>query len=133
MGVRFHPNYTPANPRRVDREHLEAVSFVKQVRLNLKRWPDLRWLAHVPNGGKRGKVTAGKLKAEGTKRGVPDYLMPVRRGDYIGLAIELKAPGGTTSPEQREWLAHLRSQGWRAEVAVGAAAAWELVREYMEQ
>ena len=58
--------------------------------------------------------------------------MPVRRGDYVGLAIELKAPGGRASPEQREWIAHLRSQGWRAEVVVGAVAAWDLVREYME-
>ena len=34
--------------------------------------PDLDLLHAIPNGGHRNKATAGRLKAEGVKRGVPD-------------------------------------------------------------
>lgn len=69
------------------------------------RYPLLRRLIHVPNGGKRSKGEAGKMKAMGVKKGVPDLLLPLPSGIYSGLAAELKAPGGKTSPEQNEWLA----------------------------
>lgn len=113
-------------------EHVEAVMFMRAVRGAEAEWPELRWLFHTPNGGHRARRTAGQLKAEGVKPGVPDYLFPVARGGHPGLAIELKrAKGGRTSPEQREWLAHLEAQGWRAVVAHGWEQAWDVVRDYM--
>ena len=52
-------------------------------------------LMAYPSGGLRHKSTAGKLKATGTRRGIPDLLMPVARGDWhIGLAIEMKSKDG---------------------------------------
>lgn len=112
-------------------EHVEAVVFMRAVRGGEAEWPELRWLFHVPNGGWRAKRTAAAMKAEGAKPGVPDYLLPVARGGYTGLAIELKTATGRTSPEQREWLAHLEAQGWRAVVARGWEQAWDVVRDYM--
>lgn len=38
---------------------------------------------------------------------------------------------GRTSPEQREWIEALRAQGYRAEVCVGADAAWGVICEYL--
>ena len=46
----------------------------------------------IPNGGKRDKITASKLKAEGVKPGVPDIFLPVSSGDCCGLFIEMKDP-----------------------------------------
>ena len=63
---------------RQDREHAEAVALKQRVRLHEARWPALRWLFAVPNGGARNKVAGAKLKAEGVRRGVPDYLWPQR-------------------------------------------------------
>lgn len=117
---------------RIEREHAEAVALMKIVGMHEVSWPELARLFHVPNGGARIKAAAGKLKAEGVKRGVPDYLFPVRRGDYVGLAIELKASGGRVEPEQRDWLTHLQSQGWVAVTAYGAEEAWQFVRKYVE-
>lgn len=117
---------------RIEREHAEAVALMKIVGMHEVSWPELARLFHVPNGGARSKAAAGKLKAEGVKRGVPDYLFPVRRGDYVGLAIELKAIGGRVEPEQRDWLTHLQSQGWVAVTAYGAEEAWQFVRKYVE-
>jgi VRR-NUC domain len=113
-----------------DREHAEAVSLMRWVRLHEVRWPALRWFAAVPNGGARSKVAGAKLKAEGVRPGVPDYLWPQRSGAYVGLALELKAKGGRVDPAQREWLAHLEAQGWRCVVAHGADEAWAAIREY---
>lgn len=74
---------------RQDREHAEAVALMQRVKLHEARWPALRWLFAVPNGGWRGKprklrsgrtlppTAATKAKSEGVRRGVPDYLWPV--------------------------------------------------------
>lgn len=53
---------------------------------------------HVPNGGKRGKAEAGRLKAMGTLAGVPDILI-IARGTLFGL--ELKTPAGRLSAAQK--------------------------------
>ena len=115
---------------RQDREHAEAVALMQIVRAHESRWPILRMLFAVPNGGARDVRTGAKMKAEGVKRGVPDYLMPARNGAIHGLAVELKAKGGKLAPEQREWLAALQSQGWRCVVAYGADEAWAAIRQY---
>lgn len=113
-------------------EHAEAAMFMRAVRGAEGDWPELRWLFAVPNGGHRAKRTAAAMKAEGAKAGVPDYLLPVQRGEHVGLAIELKrTDGGRVSPEQREWLAHLASAGWHTAVAHGWEAAFDVVRDYM--
>ena len=74
--------------------------------------PELRLLYHVPNGGSRGKAEAGRFRAEGVKSGVPDLCLPVARGKWHGLYIELKrTKGGRVSQAQREWLAALQREG----------------------
>lgn len=117
---------------RQDREHAEAVALMQRVRLHEARWPALRWLHANPNGGARDKVAGAKIKAEGGRRGVPDYYWPQRSGAYAGLALELKAKGGRVDPAQREWLDHLEAQGWRCVVAYGADEAWAAIREYCD-
>lgn len=76
-------------------------------------YPDVALAFAVPNGGHRTVAAAMKLKAEGVRAGVPDIWLPARRAEYVGLVIEMKRPGGTTSPEQMHWLAALARQGWR--------------------
>lgn len=116
---------------RQDREHAEAVALMRLVRMHENRWPALKMLFHVPNGGARSKAAAGKLKAEGVRPGVPDYLLPVRAGQFVGLAVELKACGGRVEPAQREWLDALKSQGWLCDVAYGAEEAWRKITFYL--
>ena len=118
---------------RNDREHIEAVSLMRWVRLSMARYPDLKMLWHVPNGGQRGKAQAGKFKAEGVKAGVSDYALDCARGGHFGLRIELKAPGGRTSPAQREYIEDVCFQGYRAEVAVGWEQAKDILIDYLEQ
>ncbi len=95
--------------------------------------PMLCMLFHVPNGGKRGKAEAARFKAQGVKSGVPDLCLPVPRGGYHGLYIELKRlAGGTVSREQKEWIENLRRLGYRAEVCKGWEAAAEVIEGYLK-
>ena len=112
-------------------EHTEAMLLMRAVRGAEPDWPELRFFAAIPNGGHRARRTAGRLKAEGVRRGVPDYLFPLRRGGFAGLAIELKTTAGRASAEQRAWLDHLRANGWHAEVCRGWQEAWAVVRDYL--
>lgn len=113
-------------------EHQEQVALMALVKLHLVRWPVLGMLYAIPNGGDRNVIVARKLKAEGVKKGVPDLCLPVPRGGYHGLYIELKrVKKSQISPEQIAWLKALQGQGYRAEMCLGSAAAWEVIQEYM--
>ena len=72
-----------------------------------------------------------RLKMEGVRAGVPDLFLPVATGGKHGLFIEMKrTKGGTISPEQKDWLAHLNEQGYRAEVCKGFEAAKAVIQDY---
>lgn len=135
MSVRMAPRTGPRlrKPSR-NLEHIEAVALMRIVSMHCERWPELRRLFAVPNGGARSAAVAGKLKAEGVKAGVPDYILPVRRGPCPGLALELKSKSGRgATEEQQDWLAHFAAQGWRAALAYGAEEAWEVIRAHMTE
>lgn len=122
----------PKRPKPVRRsEHEEQCLVIARAEALAPSVPALRLLFAIPNGGHRHKATAGKLKAEGVRKGVPDMCLPVPAGGCHGLYIELKAQKGQASPEQLEWIDALRAQGYRAEVCVGADEAWGVICEYL--
>jgi hypothetical protein len=57
-------------------EHDQQVALFTWANQNLDRYPVLRWMFAVPNGGHRHPAVAGKLKAEGVKEQLlwMDYL-----------------------------------------------------------
>lgn len=95
------------------------------------RMPELEYLHHVPNGGKRDKATAVALKRQGVKAGVPDICLPAARGGYHGLYIELKAGKNTTTQKQEQWLGFLQGQGYFTAVCYGWQIAAELIETYL--
>lgn len=112
----------PKQPRS-EREHQEQCALIGWACLNSARAPELALLFAIPNGGDRHPAVAAKLQAEGVQPGVPDLCLPVARHGYHGMFIELKAPGGTASEAQLEWIAALREQGYWAEVVESWHAA----------
>lgn len=96
------------------------------------RFPELALLYHVPNGGSRKKAEAGRFRAEGVKAGVPDLCLPVARGGFHGLYIELKRQKGSkTSDDQKAWLSNLEKQGYFVALCKGWEAAAKVITEYL--
>lgn len=93
--------------------------------------PELEFLHHIPNGGKRDKITAVALKRQGVKAGVPDIHLPVPRQGFNGLYIELKAGDNKTTVNQQKWLKFLNEQGYKAVVCHGWQAAAETIENYL--
>lgn len=89
------------------------------------------YLLAIPNGGRREKLEAVRLKAEGVKPGVSDLLLPLRRHDCAGLWLELKAPGGKPTPAQRDWLRRMDAAGYRAEWRDDWVSAAQVIAEYV--
>lgn len=87
---------------------------------------------HIPNGGKRGKVEAIRFKAEGVKAGVPDICLPVPRGEWHGLYIELKRrEGGRVSQDQVDWMEALMRQGYYTAICRGSEDAQRVILAYL--
>lgn len=113
-------------------EHQEQASLFREA--TFRSHLDPRWglLLAIPNGGMRSKATAGKLKAEGVRAGVPDLFLPVPMGNDSGLWIEMKrAVGGRLSTEQVWWMHQLMVQGYRVMRCNGADAAVQAILDYL--
>ena len=97
------------------------------------KWPELQLMFHVPNEGKRSTITGARMRDEGMKRGVPDIFIPVPRGQYHGMFVEMKRrAGGRMSAEQERWLADLSRQGYYCAVCRGWEIAADKITAYMQ-
>lgn len=115
-------------------EAVEQTALMRWAMYEEGKWPELRLLYHIPNEGKRSRVTGGQMKAQGMRKGVPDLHLPVARGKYHGLYVELKRMNGETpAKEQAEWLEALEAQGYCVCWSPGWMAAACAIRSYLEQ
>lgn len=113
-------------------ERQEQQALIRWVALMTLRTPVLALLYAVPNGGLRDRRVAAMLLTEGVKPGVPDLHLPVARGIYHGLWIELKRrAGGRVSRAQQAWHDRLRAEGHRVVVAEGWEAARDAIMDYL--
>lgn len=119
--------------RVIPTEDEEQIWLFSWAKLNSGKWPELELMHHIPNGGMRSKSEAARFKAMGVKRGVSDVFLPVAKGGYHGLYIELKAKDGRPEKEQKEWIAAVREQGYYAAVCYGGIEAANLVEAYMKR
>lgn len=116
----------------VSSEHAEQVGFIYWTDVVYHQYPDLDLIYAVPNGGDRNPVVAVKLSAEGVKPGVPDLCLPVPRGTFHGLYIEMKRMdgGNGTTPKQEKYIERLTEQGYLAVVCNGFGEARLQIIEY---
>lgn len=102
------------------------------------RYPELEWLHAIPNGGSRGSNqrdamrVGAKMKAEGVKKGVSDICLPVKRGPWSGLYIEMKKRGsGKVSEEQSAFGAFVQVQGFGFVVCYTWIEARDAIEAYL--
>lgn len=112
----------------------EQTALFRWARFQSGKYPELKLLYHIPNGGSRNKIEATHLQAQGVKAGVPDLCLPVARGKSHGLYIELKRQrGGRISEEQVCWIENLIKQGYSAAICRGWEEAVRTIIEYLHQ
>lgn len=116
----------------VQNEEQEQIKIFQWASYQTGLYPELKLLHHIPNGGERNRIVAAKLKAAGVKRGVPDISLPVARGGYHGLYIELKYDDGRPTTEQKAWHDALIEQGYKAVFCWGFEEAIEVIKEYLK-
>ena len=98
---------------------------------------ELKLFYAVPNGGLRNKIVAAKLKATGSKAGVPDMNLDFPLSGFHGLRIELKRPKthnkaeGKLSSKQSEIMQAMNSAGYLAISCVGWIEATQAITKYL--
>lgn len=99
--------YGTRNPMKHPEEYLQKgiIKAISALAPNV-------FVAHIPNGGKRGIREAKRLKDAGVKAGVPDLMLVLSNG-RVGF-MEVKAPKGRLSPEQDAFgnMCALRGTHW---------------------
>ena len=116
--------------RNAQPEAAEQENVIKWARDNEKTYPFL-WMLHSSlNGVKLSKIQAGKAKASGMLSGVPDLFLPVPRGSFCGLYIEMKSATGRIMPSQSRYLSAVSDFGYSAVVCYSANEAIKTIENY---
>jgi hypothetical protein len=112
------------------KEHWEQCELINWCRSQPIRQMDR--IFAIPNAGDRHPGYAAKMAQEGLTKGIPDLFLPVARGRYHGLFIEMKRRrGGTLSPEQKQKIADFSEEGYCCVVTKGYHQAIRSIVGYL--
>lgn len=110
--------------------------------LNVAKYPALKWLHSIPNGGQRHIAEATKMVAAGLRGGVLDTFLPVWKiGDrrvYHGCYIEMKREkhrnhkNGGCSEDQIEFMLYCGAAGYYCKVCYNWMEARDTLIAYLE-
>lgn len=124
---------TKMSMERIPTEQTEQICLFRWAAYESGAMPELRLMYHIPNEGKRTKMTGGILRMEGMKEGFPDIGLPVARGESHGLFIEMKRIQGKGPTEaQEKWMRDLSAQGYAVCWCRGWEAAAGVIKDYMQ-
>ena len=111
------------------------------MKVQIGEYRELALLNGSLNGVRLNIGQAVKAKKQGMKKGFPDLFLPVPRGKYHGLFIELKIKPyrnhkgkmvyPKVSKEQKWWLEGLEYHGYHAAICYGFDAAVEEILSYL--
>ena len=118
-------------------EHKEQVEFIHKAKKYLRavdKAEHIPLLFAIPNGGFRDTRTAGAMKMEGVRAGVPDLFFAYPSAYHTGLFIEMKkVSGGRVSDDQKKMMKLLSGRGYACVVAKGFQQALDYFVEYIEK
>lgn len=120
-----------------------------QLQMNVATYLNFKkvlW-CHVGNERKTSPQAGKRMKLKGVKSGVPDCLIFTSKGNFKGLALELKITKengikkngeprkltkGKLSSNQKEWLLNLAVEGWECKVAYSFDEAKIIIDNYLK-
>ena len=95
-------------------------------------WADSHPVAHVLYANVNGQYRQGQRPEPGLRPGIPDLFLPIARGGYHGLYIELKRTvAWKVDDDQRLWIDKLRANGYQAVICRGADMAIAQIETYL--
>lgn len=112
-------------------EDLEQATLIQWCNLQSCKYSELKLIFAIPNGGYRNKAEARKLKATGTKSGVPDLFLAVPRNGKYGLFIEMKVGRNKCTDNQKKWIRNLLEQGYEVKVCYSCEEAIQVIKRYL--
>lgn len=113
-------------------EETEQINVIQWAQWNMRQYPELKWLHHIPNGGSRNRLEAVKFKQMGVKAGISDLCLPYPKGIYCGLYIEMKFGNNRHEVSQKEFLKDMAAVGHFVVTCYSAEEAVKVIREYLE-
>ena len=117
----------------IQSEYDAQMAVFKWADTMSRKWPELRLLVGSLNGAVLVKRQAMIVKYVGLKNGFPDIQLPIPRGGYHGLFIELKRDKKSKMTlDQDEWQFILNDQGYKAVRCNGKEEAIKTIIEYLE-
>lgn len=93
-------------------------------------YPELALIMSIPNGAIQPRMRKRQI-AEGMQVGAPDLFLPVARGGYHGLFVEVKSPDGRLSLQQVEMHRKLTAGKYFLAVCRNLADFIEVIRQYL--
>lgn len=112
-------------------EDTEQIQVINWAHWHTGKYPELKWLHHIPNGGSRNRIEAAKLKEMGVKAGVSDLFLPCRKGIYGGMYVEMKFGSNRQTDKQKEFLADMVRNGYFVVTCYSAEKAIQVIEEYV--
>lgn len=115
------------------KEHIALCNW-----LNIQ-YPNILWW-HTPNEGKKSPFERYLVSRMGVRKGVSDFIIMEKRGNSIGLVIELKAEdvnvykkrsGECQYPEQEKFLKEMEIRGFITKFCCGFFEAKDLITKYL--
>ena len=111
--------------------HIES-----QLQKNCLTWFKLQFPSHVihsiPNGGRRGKIEAAIMKAEGVLAGCADLFVMASSGFYNGLYIEMKTEKGRQTNSQKWFEKKATDFGYKYAVCRSFDEFKKTIEEYLK-
>ena len=101
-------------------------SIIKWARCASSVRPELELLHSIPNGQNTTPKNRKNLVLSGLLSGIPDLFLPVARGGFHGLYIELKTETGRLSVIQKKIMKLLSEQGYKTIVSRNS---WDAISE----
>lgn len=125
-----HPGYN-RRPRAEPEYQMQSALFTwARNPAVLAKYPCLNLLEGSMNGVKLTYIQAAKAKAAGMLPGAHDIRLPVPKGGFTGLSVELKAGKNKPTPEQIAYGEALIEQGWKV---LYVWDRWEEVKDEIER
>ncbi len=112
-------------------EHNIQTSYFDVLRLNEGKFPILKGVFAVPNGGARHIATAVKLRREGVKSGVFDVCIPFARSGFNLMFIEFKFGKNNLTNSQIDFLNLFKDEKTKFEVCWSVWDALDKTGKYL--